>query len=97
MMGTSVKEAIITSDINAIILLKDKELDIPDVCIRCGKCTSICPAKLSPILIKENIDNKELKNLHPEKCVECGLCSYICPAKILLREHVIRAKRGDNV
>ena len=97
MMGTSVKEALITPLINAILLFKDNKLDIPDVCIRCGRCSSICPAKLSPILIKENIDSKELKNLHPEKCIECGLCSYICPAKILLKEHVIRAKGSDNV
>ena len=89
----------ITSNINAILLLKDNDNEIVKTCIRCGKCASICPAKLSPILIKENINNKkELKQLNVSRCIECGLCSYICPAKILLRELVIRAKKnvGDE-
>lgn len=101
MMGKTISDDnfTITSNVNAILLLKDNDNEIVKTCIRCGKCASICPAKLSPILIKENINNKkELKQLNVSRCIECGLCSYICPAKILLRELVIRAKKnvGDE-
>lgn len=95
MMGKSLSsdELIVTSNLNCVLVLKDKDLGKKLECLRCGKCVSICPAKLSPVLIRDNVNNKkELKNLFPNKCVECGLCSYICPSKISLREHVIKAK-----
>ena len=64
------------------------------MCLRCGKCIEVCPAKLSPVLIKDSLKNKKsLKSLNPEKCIECGLCSYICPAKIQVREFVKRVKK----
>lgn len=97
MMGKAIPDDdfIITSNVNNILILKKIDEDISSTCLRCGKCTAVCPAKLSPILIKENISNiEELKKLNVEKCIECGLCSYICPAKILLREHVKRAKKN---
>ena len=97
MMGRAIEsEAFaITPNVNCVLILKNTENDIPSVCMRCGKCASICPAKLSPVLIKENInDPKELKKLNVDRCVECGLCSYICPAKIMLRNSVIQAKKN---
>lgn len=97
MMGRTIEDEnfVITNNVNAILLLKDNDNEVVKTCIRCGRCASICPAKLSPILIKENINNKdELKKLNVHRCIECGLCSYICPAKILLRELVIRAKKN---
>lgn len=78
---------------NCILALDDNKEKEETNCIRCGKCVEQCPAKLSPILIKENLNKKEkLKKLEPERCIECGLCSYICPAKINLREKVLEAK-----
>lgn len=79
------------------ILIKNKEEYIKEECIRCGKCIQNCPVKLSPILIKENENNKKaLKYLHPEKCIECGICSFICPSKIDLREEVKNIKKGET-
>jgi electron transport complex protein RnfC len=61
--------------------------------MRCGKCVENCPAKLSPVLIGDSLNNIEkLKKLEPMRCVECGLCSYICPAKINVREKIRLAK-----
>ena len=94
MQGRTLKEesVVATSNLNAILLLKDSD-EVMSNCIRCGKCSTVCPVKLTPALIKENIkDVSELKKLNVSKCVECGLCSYICPAKIQLREYVITAK-----
>lgn len=85
LMGTSIEsdELIITKDLNTILVLEEPET-ISKQCIKCGKCSEVCPAGLMPVTI---IDNKEIANeLKIDKCIECGLCSYICPAKIEVRE-----------
>ena len=95
MMGILVDDdLVVTSDLNCVLILKDvKEFDMKE-CIRCGKCSHVCPAKLCPVLIKDNIDNNEnLKKLKAELCCECGLCTYICPSKIDVREYVKKAKQ----
>lgn len=94
MMGKLVDNDLVTSSsINSILVLKTLK-DTPIVCLRCGKCSNACPSKLSPVMIKDNIDDVELlKELEPTRCIECGLCSYICPAKIDVRSYVIDAKK----
>lgn len=85
MMGTSIPsdELIITKDLNTILVLNDSDTKSRD-CIKCGKCSEVCPVGLMPAMI---IDNKEKVNkLKIDKCIECGLCSYVCPAKIEVRE-----------
>ena len=94
MMGIALSndDAMVTKQLNCVILMPLKET-VETQCMRCGKCTSVCPAKLAPVLIKDNLNNaQELKKLQADKCIECGLCSYICPAKINLREYVRKAK-----
>lgn len=96
MMGTGIPtdDIIINTNDNCILVLDDIKEDVEETCMRCGKCIENCPTKLSPVLIKENLNKiDKLKKLHPEKCVECGLCSYICPAKINLREKVREARQ----
>ena len=93
MMGTSIKsdELIVTPDLNAILVLEDsKEKATP--CIKCGKCSEVCPMNLIPSLIID-MPNKA-KELQINKCVNCGLCSYVCPAKIEVREMIKRIKEG---
>lgn len=95
MMGIKIpsSEMVINVNDNCILVLEDEKQEEETQCLRCGKCVQSCPAKLSPILIKESLKNPEkLKKLHPEKCIECGLCSYICPAKINIRECIKEAK-----
>lgn len=97
MMGKTIPddELIVTSNLNCVLLLKNKEYGDVEECMRCGKCVLFCPAKLSPVLIKDSLkDIDELKRLNVDRCVECGLCSYICPAKIMVREYVRRAKKN---
>ena len=93
MMGKLVDNDLVTSSsINSILVMKKFE-DKPTVCLRCGKCSNACPAKLSPVLIKDSINDVDtLKELEPTRCIECGLCSYICPAKINVRDYVVEAK-----
>ena len=95
MMGIEVPndDVIINCNDNCILVLNNVKQDIEQTCMRCGKCVENCPAKLSPVLIGETLNNTEkLKKLQPNRCVECGLCSYICPAKINVREKVRLAK-----
>ncbi len=99
MMGTALSndKLVVTPNLNAVTVLKKKEQRIEE-CIHCGKCVSICPAQLSPILIKEAGGNlKRLKKLQVERCMECGLCTYICPARIDLRKVVVEAKKKGGV
>ena len=95
MMGDSLNndELIITSNLNCVLVKIDDGLEEITDCLRCGKCVNVCPAKLSPVMIKDHVKNISLlRDLEPERCIECGLCSYICPAKIPVREFVRKAK-----
>lgn len=95
MMGKSIPsdDLIVTPNLNCVIAFKNKDNDDAIECLRCGKCVSHCPAKLSPVLIKDSLNSKkELENLKVNKCIECGLCSYVCPSKIKVREYVKQAK-----
>ncbi len=103
MMGNKVEDLVISANLNCVLALND-DLNMATPCLECGKCVSVCPVKLSPVLImktkyKKEKDIKKFKVLHPEKCIGCGLCSYICPAKLFVRERVKEAKniiRGDK-
>ena len=96
MMGSCIPtdDIIINCNDNCILVLDNIKKEQVTTCLRCGKCVESCPAKLSPVLIAENLTKIEkLKKLEPNRCVECGLCSYICPAKINVREKIREAKQ----
>ncbi len=103
MMGNKVEDLVVSANLNCVLALND-DLNMATPCLECGKCVSVCPVKLSPVLImktkyKKEKDIKKFKVLHPEQCIGCGLCSYICPAKLFVRERVKEAKniiRGDK-
>ena len=93
--NTSTSTTIITGIISCdnCTILYSKNILTCQICRRCGKCITACPATLSPVLIKDNLNNiEELKKLHVEKCIECSSCSYICPSGIKIRECVKLAK-----
>lgn len=96
MMGGLINDSLVVSPELTGILSLNIPAEEENPCIRCGKCVEVCPAKLSPVLIMENLDSENLKEFRPQNCVECGLCSYICPAKINVREYVKKAKENYN-
>lgn len=65
------------------------------VCIRCGKCASVCPMHLMPLYIhmySEKEEFEQCRKLNVGDCIECGSCAYGCPAKIQLVQSIRLAK-----
>lgn len=85
MMGKSIPsdELIITKELNTILVLEDDNIKSTK-CIKCGKCSEVCPVGIMPSVIINDKDKKIKPNLN--KCIGCGLCSYVCPSKIEVRE-----------
>ena len=64
-------------------------------CIRCSKCTEVCPAQLLPQQLywharAKTYDKTEEYNLFD--CIECGCCAAVCPSEIPLVQYYRAAK-----
>ena len=70
----------LTDNINTIFVFDDSS-NVVTKCIKCGKCSDICPVNINPL-------DKKLD----ESCIRCGLCNYICPANINL---IVRVKDNE--
>ena len=96
MMGMALEsdDLVVTKNLNCVLIIEGNA-EYNDInCLRCGRCAYVCPAQLSPVLIRDKVNDYEnLIYLRPEKCIECGLCSYICPSKIDVRGAVKDAKK----
>ena len=80
-----IKDFIITSDIRAIFIMKKN--NIPEErCIKCGKCSEICPVNIK---VSKLVSNKKCDI---SNCINCGLCTYICPSNININKYL----KGDN-
>lgn len=74
---------------NGLTLLAEDENEIAEAemtaCLRCGRCTTVCPIGLMPQLMADAVVFGDLeryeKKLYGLECMQCGSCSYICPAK----------------
>ncbi len=65
-------------------------------CLRCGRCTTVCPVGLLPQMMADAVQAGDLdryeKKLYGLECIQCGCCSYICPAKRPLTQTFMRTK-----
>ncbi len=60
-------------------------------CIRCAKCTQVCPMGLEPFLLSRLARIGRFETAEQEKvmdCIECGSCQYTCPANIPLLDYL---------
>lgn len=87
-------DLVITKSLCGITVITNN-VEVPTECIKCGKCIKNCPVNILPVIVMNNINNREILNrLKISKCIECGMCSYVCPAKINVREFVKKAKEN---
>ncbi len=72
-------DTVISLENNCVLNIKE-ELKIATECLNCGKCSEVCPVKITPTL--------EIKKSVQSKCIKCGLCTQVCPANIDNRKRV---------
>ena len=66
------------------------------VCLRCGKCVTVCPMRLQPLYMYRftnagRVD--ELNRMNLLDCMECGSCAFTCPGKLPLVETFRKGKQ----
>ncbi len=95
MMGKSLTslEVPVVKGSSGVLLMKKEESSrkAESPCIRCSKCTYVCPMGLEPFLLSKaaklsmfDIAEKEMVM----DCIECGSCQYTCPASIPLLDYL---------
>lgn len=68
-------------------------------CIRCGKCVTVCPMGLEPVLLEKIAENQNWELAEKEHildCIECGSCHYTCPAGRPLLDMIRLGKNKVN-
>lgn len=83
---------------SGILALSKEEMNRTETesCISCGKCITVCPMGLMPLMFAKLgrfEEWKEMDRYNLMDCIECGSCSYICPANRPLTEAI---KIGKN-
>ena len=81
----NVKDFIVTEELRAIFIMKKLNI-VEERCIKCGKCSEICPSNIKV----SNLVNKRKCDI--SNCINCGLCTYICPSNININKYL----KGDN-
>jgi len=73
------------------------EEDFIEICIRCGECLKVCPAKcLKPISLEEGICEWLTPHIIPREagCIRCLSCGEICPSGAIQKIKVEEIKIG---
>ncbi|MBK9292662.1 MAG: electron transport complex subunit RsxC [Bacteroidetes bacterium] len=76
------------------ILIMPRELSSrkePQACIRCSKCTTVCPMGLEPYLLARLSKLERYEDTEREQimdCIECGSCQFTCPSNIPLLDYL---------
>lgn len=87
MMGKALQslDVFVTKGTSGILLFPDYESRRVKIqnCIRCARCTEVCPMALEPYLLANLTENQVWEMTEKESimdCIECGSCHYICPS-----------------
>ncbi len=106
MMGKALNslEIPVVKGTSGILLMTKKESKRAEAqnCIRCGRCTTVCPMGLEPYILQlfsETKNFEEAENYHIMDCMECGSCQYTCPSKRALLDYlrVGKSRVGANI
>lgn len=92
----------VTKGTSGILMMrkKDSKRNQETNCIRCGKCTTVCPQGLEPHLLKaiaKKQDNEACEKERVMDCIECGSCVYTCPANIPLLDYIRLGKANTGM
>ena len=94
----STLETPVTKTTTGLITFTEAEVrgEYNGVCIRCGKCVTVCPMGLSPLLLAAygEVNNTDaLRRFHVKDCIECGCCAYVCTGRVPL---IARIRAGKS-
>jgi len=65
-------------------------------CIRCGRCVSVCPMGLRPVVLYRYAQAGQMDRLAQARladCIECGACACVCPGRTPLLQSLRAAKQ----
>jgi electron transport complex protein RnfC len=85
----------ITKTTNCILGYDLPEKNISMPCIRCDRCSTVCPINLLPQQLYSLVASEQISaanRYHLNACIECGACDYVCPSKIPLVDYFRYAK-----
>jgi electron transport complex protein RnfC len=91
MMGkaiTSLDVPVVKGSSGILLMKRDEsQRNSPQTCIRCSKCTMVCPMGLEPYLLAKLAKLSLYERAENEKimdCIECGSCQFTCPSYLPL-------------
>lgn len=100
MMGKALSnlEVPVVKGSSGVLLMKKEESLRPQAkpCIRCSKCTVVCPMGLEPFLLSKLAKLSEFEKAEKEQimdCIECGSCQYTCPSSLPLLDYLRLGKQ----
>ena len=100
MMGVAqsdLRVPVVKATNSILCLLKDENGAAENpVCLRCGKCVSVCPMRLQPLYLYRFVNAgrlDEIARLNITDCMECGSCAFTCPGKLPLVETFRKGKK----
>ncbi|MFA6201034.1 MAG: electron transport complex subunit RsxC [Bacteroidales bacterium] len=87
MMGKAIVDlsAPTSKTTSSILIMTNKESSRKEEtnCLRCGRCVSVCPMGLEPLLLSQLAENRlweDAEKALAMDCIECGCCLFTCPA-----------------
>ena len=99
MMGIAqyTEEVPVIKGVSGILALTKQEINDYKMrpCILCGKCVSVCPLGLVPLMFGRLGAYQEWDKMEEYRvmdCMQCGSCQYICPSNRPLTESIVLGK-----
>ncbi|MEZ5541631.1 MAG: electron transport complex subunit RsxC [Pseudomonadota bacterium] len=83
---------------NCVLAVTARSMPEPEPalpCIRCGRCTEVCPANLLPQQLywyARSSNHDAAQDFGLFDCIECGCCAHVCPSHIQLVQYYRHAK-----